>query len=81
LLPSPCSEGENFARNETARRFQCETRGRIQPSTPSKAHTSSKVSAAITAAEQERGMSGDFDQDARTLKPKDGRTKKEIADL
>ena len=45
------------------------------------AQKSSKVTAAITAAEQEWEMSGDFYQKARTLKPKDGRTKKEIGDL
>ncbi len=45
------------------------------------AKKSSKVSAAITAAEQEWEMSGDFYQNARTLTPKDGRTKSEILDL
>ena len=42
------------------------------------AQKSSKVTAAITAAEQEWEMGGDFYRKARTLKPKDGRTKKEL---
>lgn len=42
------------------------------------AQKSSKVTAAITAAEQEWETGGDFYRKARTLKPKDGRTKKEL---
>jgi hypothetical protein len=45
------------------------------------AKKSSKISSAITGAEQEWGMSGDFYQNARKLEPKDGRTKKEIEDF
>lgn len=42
------------------------------------AQKSSKVTAAITAAEQEWEAGGDFYRKARTLKPNDGRTKKEL---
>ena len=42
---------------------------------------SSKISAAITAAEQEWEMGGDFYRKARRLTPKDGRTKNEIEGL
>ena len=45
------------------------------------AKKSSKISAAISAAEQEWEMSGDFYQNARTLRPQDGRTNKEIVDF
>ena len=45
------------------------------------AKKSSKISAAISAAEQEWKLNGDFYQNARKLVPKDGRTKKEIAGL
>ena len=45
------------------------------------AKKSSKISAAITAAEQEWQISGDFYRTARKLRPKDGLTKKEIGRL
>ncbi|MFW2388187.1 MAG: hypothetical protein ACN4G0_07620 [Polyangiales bacterium] len=45
------------------------------------AQKSSKVTAAIASAEQEWELSGDFYRKARTLSPKDGRTKKELGDL
>jgi hypothetical protein len=40
-----------------------------------------KISAAITAAEQEWETSGDSYQNARMLAPEDGRTKKELESL
>jgi hypothetical protein len=40
-----------------------------------------KISAAITAAEQEWETSGDLYQNARTLAPEDGRTKQELESL
>ncbi len=45
------------------------------------AKKSGKISAAITAAEQEWETGGDFYRRARRLTPNDGRTRKEIEDL